>query len=73
MADTSLWMFTSEYEWLHKYVQMLRKNAIDEMVDGASPERYAELRGYIQGCDHVIAAPERYIAEKAREQNAQNV
>lgn len=68
-------MFTSEYEWLHKYVQLLRTNAVKEMVDGVSQERYAELRGYIQGCDHVIQAPERYTAElKARErENARTV
>ena len=67
-----LWAHTSDYEWLHNYVQSLRNRAVREIIEGVEQERYAELRGAIQAYDAVLSSPEKYIqqlrAEREREE-----
>lgn len=67
-----LWMHTSDYEWLHSYIQLLRNRAVREMEAGVHMERYAELRGAIQAYDAVLASPEKYVAQMRAEQEARN-
>lgn len=66
----ALWMHTSDYEWLHSHIQSLRRRAVHEMEEGATMERYAELRGSIQAYDAVLQSPERYVAQMRAEHQA---
>jgi hypothetical protein len=66
----ALWMHSSDYEWLHDYVQFLRNRAVREMEEGATMERYAELRGSIQAFDAVLSSPEKFMTQVRAEAQA---
>lgn len=72
MADTNLWMLQPEFKWLKDYLEKLRENAVNELLDGTSMEGYAELRGYIRALDAVTKAPEKYIQEVRKRQESEN-
>lgn len=67
-----MWMHSSEFTWLHDYIERLRASAVRDMEAGVDMERYAELRGYIQACDAVLQSPEKWLAEQRKLQEAEN-
>jgi hypothetical protein len=66
----ALWMHTSDYDWLYNHIQSLRNRAVREMEEGATMERYAELRGAIQAYDAVLSSPDKYVIQMRAEAQA---
>lgn len=68
-----MWMHTSEYRWLHDYVEKLHTRAVRRLIDDDGTSSAWE-RGYIRACEEILLAPERYTREmQAREAEELNV